>query len=247
MASDTPPAQPEQQQQQEPQDEGLSPEAIQFTNAFNAQRMTLAGFARCANQQELDVVRDGFYLGLARDLCPIEYDPVREQIVTDADVASSTKTKNAFETMIQSARKSPGWEAMVRAVLTKAAFVGSDLENIWQTLEQGRLRWLKAASLAHGIKMVLKEALEKDGKHTEGDVSDAMMVWIYAVALNMPGLEDAVKAWQGIVKMDRPDNPLSGYKPELWDPRKPEWRPLDIGVQEAAERGGSNLKDAWEA
>mmetsp|Transcript_14564 Transcript_14564/g.30978 ORF Transcript_14564/g.30978 Transcript_14564/m.30978 type:complete len:160 (+) Transcript_14564:88-567(+) len=44
-----------------------------FVRAFDKQRSTLAGFARCSNLEELHVVRDGFYLGMAKDLCPDEY------------------------------------------------------------------------------------------------------------------------------------------------------------------------------
>ena len=62
---------------------------IEFTNAFNAQRGTLAGFAKCANESELHVVRDGFYLGLGSDLCSAEYDPVKRAIVEDFRVAAA--------------------------------------------------------------------------------------------------------------------------------------------------------------
>ena len=40
-------------------------------------------------------------------------------------------------------------------------------------------------------------------------------------------------------------NPLKGYDADLWDCRKDEWRPLDVGVQKAAEGGGLSINDAW--
>jgi hypothetical protein len=50
-----------------------------------------------------------------------------------------------------------------------------------------------------------------------------------------------------IVNMEDKTNPLKNYDVDLWDCRHDEWRPLDLGVQEAAERGGSLFRDAWEA
>jgi hypothetical protein len=75
-----------------------------------------------------------------------------------------------------------------------------------------------------------------------------MMIWIYALCINIPDLESVANVWATrVVKMDNERNPLQGYKPELWDPRKDEWYPLDVGAQNAAEAGGTTLQDAWNA
>jgi hypothetical protein len=227
----------------------LTPDQIEFTNAFNNQRGTLAGFAKCANQEELDIVRDGFYLGLASDLCPKEYDPVSLHVVMDSKVAESVGTSEGFAETIQSARASEEWNELVQAVRQKANAVGSDLDDIWKTLEMGRLEWLGAATAAHGIKTLLKKGLEKDGtlEDSPGDVSDAKMIWIYGLCLNLPELKAAAITWAKVVGLPDPTKPLVGYNPTLWDPRKDEWRPLDLGAQAAAERGGSTLDEAWNA
>mmetsp|Transcript_20337 Transcript_20337/g.46134 ORF Transcript_20337/g.46134 Transcript_20337/m.46134 type:complete len:233 (-) Transcript_20337:684-1382(-) len=225
----------------------MTPEETSFTNAFNVQRPVLAGFSRCSDREELHVVRDGFYLGLASDLCPEEYDPVREQVVTDPSVAEATRTKDAFRRTVEAARRSEGkWDRLVEAVENKAAAVGSDLKDIWMTLENGRLEWLAAASSAHDIKTTLKDALENQkGGATEGDASDAKMIWMYALSLSVPSLGKEADAWRKAVGMEDSTRPLVGYKAELWDCRKDEWAPLDRGVQAAAERGGSSIEEAW--
>ena len=225
----------------------MTPDQISFTNAFNNQRVTLAGFAKCVNQEELDIVRDALYLGLAHDLQLPEYSPIQRQIVMDESVADTTGTTDGFSTLIHVARKLDEWPALINAVDQKAEAVGSDLKGIWKTLEQGRLEWLRALNGAHSIKTLLKQGLEKDAQHTEGDVSDAKMLYIYALSLNIPSLKEASQAWSQAVKMENATQPLVGYKPDLWDPRKDEWRQLDLGVQSAAERGGSSFSDAWDA
>jgi len=230
-------------------------------------------------------VRDAFYLGLASDLCPLEYDPVRYAIVTDDSVATSAmKTggggsgdyggpaaqKTALRRTVEAARKSPSWKDMVDAVKDRARAVGSDLDEIWMGLENGRLEWLAAASGAHKIKMTLRSALErktekeKEGKGkdsavgggddedvddapTEGDVSDAKMVWIYALCVSIPSLKEAAETWRRVVQMKDGTRPLVDYRAELWDCRRDEWRPLDLGAQAASERGGSTLEEAWKA
>mmetsp|Transcript_13092 Transcript_13092/g.19976 ORF Transcript_13092/g.19976 Transcript_13092/m.19976 type:complete len:228 (-) Transcript_13092:306-989(-) len=224
----------------------LTPDQIEFTNAFNLQRTTLAGFAKCQNQEELDIVRDAFYLGLARDLLPMEYQRVSAKVVTDSAVADTVGTSDSMANMIQSARTSPGWDDLIEAVHHKAAAVDSDLEGIWKTLEEGRLEWIKAVNGAHPIKELLKKTLaEKDSM--EGDVSDAKMIWIYGVSLNLKQLQEHAATWARVAKISNPTQPLIGYKEKLWDPRLDEWRPLDLGVQAAAERGGSTLEEAWNA
>ena len=137
------------------------------------------------------------------------------------------------------------------------------------------MKWLTAVSAAHPIKLLLQKALEDDNaQDSAGDVSDAMMVWIYSICVNLvlvssgtTGEADvtsndenenenidcmkiAVDQWVTTVNMTDKYNPLKGYQEELWDPRNEEWRPLDVGAQEVAERGysgGANLLQAWKA
>jgi hypothetical protein len=227
----------------------MTPDEIEFTNAFNRQRPTLAGFAHCKDLEELHVIRDALYLGLARDLCPTEYQAIANHIIMDEEVSKSVETADGFQQMVESARSSTEeWKTLVEAVQTKAQQVGSDLDGIWKTLEQGRMEWLRAVNAAHPLKVLLKEALEKDhAESSAGDVSDAMMVWIYALCININALLPAANEWAISVGMTDKRNPLKGYQTEKWDPRKDEWRPLDIGAQDAAERGGATLKEAWEA
>lgn len=226
----------------------LTKDEILFTNAFNNQRMTLAGFAKCNSEEELHIVRDGFFLGLASDLRIFEYNyDVRETIVTDADVAGACKTENAFRKTVEAARKSKEWSNMLKSLKATALSVGSDLDEIWMTLEKGRLEWLGAASSAHKIKELLKNALNNQcgGGAMDGDVSDAKMIWMYSLSLSIPDLDKEAEAWRRAVDMKDKNRPLVGYKPELWDCRKEEWAPLDVGVQKVAERGGSSIEEAW--
>ena len=166
------------------------------------------------------------------------------------------------------------WNDLLDAVHQKADRVGSDLHSIWKTLEDGRMKWLTAVSAAHPIKVLLQKALENDNaQDSAGDVSDAMMVWIYSICVNLvlvssetkgetvTSTDDenenenenndlmkiAVDQWVTTVNMTDKYNPLKGYQEELWDPRNEEWRGLDVGAQEAAERGGANLLEAWKA
>ena len=263
----------------------LTPDEIFFTNVFNAHRATLTGFAHCQSREELHIIRDGWLLALASDLCPAEYEPVRNRIVLDPKVAAggaaagagangadkeddgdkaddskesttdatATQASNsdggALARTVISARKSPAWDNLTRAVKAKAYEVGSDLDAIWNTLESGRMQWLEAASAAHPLKAMLQTGLENQcgGAPTEGDVSDAKMIWMYALSLNVPSLRAEREAWQKVVQMEDGTRPLVGYKAELWDARLPEWAPLDLGVQAAAEAGGSNIEKAWRA
>lgn len=227
-------------------DTNLTEDEVFFTNAFNAQRMTLAGFARCSSEEELHIIRDGFYLGLASDLQLDEYDPVREAVVTNESVAEAVKSSQSFQVTVEAARKSPRWDDLVKGVKAMATSVGSNLEDIWATLEKGRLEWLAAASAGHEIKTMLKSALDNQcGGATDGDISDAKMIWMYSLALSISSLSKEAEAWRTTVRMKDRNRPLAGYNAELWDPRKPEWEPLDRGVQAAAERGGSSIDDAW--
>lgn len=227
-------------------DTSLTPDEIFFANACNAQRPTLAGFARCSTREELHIVRDGFYLGLASDLNLDEYESVREAVVTNESVAEAAKSTKSFQTTVEAARKSPHWDDLTKAVKAMAASVGANVEVLWETLEKGRLEWLAAASAVHGIKTMLKSALDNQcGGAMDGDISDAMMIWMYSIARSIPSLSKEAEAWRIVVGMNDGTRPLVGYNAELWDPRKKEWAPLELGVQEAADRGGSSIPEAW--
>lgn len=229
----------------------LTSDQIEFTNAFNNQRITLAGFQSCSNREELHIVRDAFYLGLAKDLQLPEYEPVRKIIVIDEKVSETVGSSDGITQMITTARSCPddGWLQLVKAVKDKAESVDSDIDGIWNTLESSRLTWLQAASLAHSIKVLLKKGLEKDNAtNSAGDVSDAMMIWMYCLCLNLsPELQEAASTWANVTKLVDKAKPLVGYRPELWDPRKEEWRILDLGAQQAAEQAGTSITDAWNA
>ena len=87
------------------------------------------------------MVRDGFWLGLGKELCPQAYEPVKKQIVEDFRVAAAAGTAGGFAQTIESARSASGWDELVAAVFAEAGAVGSDLKAIWEGLETGRLDW----------------------------------------------------------------------------------------------------------
>ena len=219
---------------------------IAFTNAFNRQRGLLAGFAKCWSREELDVVRDGLYLGLASDLLPTVYNNVQEVIVATPSVAATRGTSAGFTTMIHVARTSPDWPALVDQVLQLAATVDCDMTGIWNTLQNGRMEWIQAINGAQPLKTLLQEMLRRDAATTSvGDVSDAKMIWMYALSLNIPSIRAEREAWAQTVQMKDPLRPLVQYQAPLWDARHEEWRALDVGVQRAAERGGSSVDEIW--
>ena len=222
----------------------LSVAEVQFTNAFNSHRTVLAGFAKASSRSELHQVRDGFFLGMASELCKEEYEPVKVAVIQSAAAAAAAGTASSFETVVEEARRSEGWMMMVESVRNKAAFVGTDLEAIWMGLETGRLEWLAAASASHGIKTTLRAAVEKGGGG-EGEESDAKMVWMYSLALSIPAMQLEAASWATAVGMSDKTAPLEGYDRDKWDSRRAAWRPLDVGVQEAAERGGEAIEEAW--
>ena len=229
----------------------MTPQEVSFTNAFNVNRQTLALFSKCASKDELHIVRDSFFLGMASQLCPQEYGSLRESMITDpvsfTSIASSLNTPKGLESMVTAARSSDGWESLLAALHSIATEVNSDLDGIWSTLENGRLEWLGALNSAHPLKVILKDALKKDSNRTEKDQMEAKMIYMYALSLSIPALEEPSKAWRGVVKMEDETNPMKNYNADLWDCMSDEWRPLDLGVQEAADRGGSSFNDAWEA
>ena len=327
-----------------------------FVRAFDKERSTLAGFARCFNLEELHVVRDGFYLGMAKDLCPDEYKRVLVMVLkrkfgsgngnentNDSDCydtgivpgENQGMLSMSFEEMVLAARvcdddneidndtdndnisnntntnesdeinnetttvnKTPDqnnnaavdvaaattkttstryWKDLLEALFRIAETVGSELESsVWKTLEDGRMNWLRAVSAAHPIKTILQKALALESKSETNDnnvnTSDAMMVWIYTICVHLTTttagaaaveeeddiattttttqllqLKRAVDDWVVAVDMTDRFQPLKNYQAELWDPRRDEWRPLDVGAQEAADRGGADLLEAWKA
>jgi len=95
--------------------------------------------------------------------------------------------------------------------------------------------------------MILKDALNADDNRTEKDEIDAKMIYMYALSLSIPAIQDASEAWRKVVNMTDKLNPLENYNLALWDCTRNEWRELDVGIQDAAERGGSSFSDAWDA
>ena len=222
-----------------------------FTDAFNKNRSVLAGFAKCENEEDLHVVRDGWYLGLAKNLSLPEYASVKKAVVEDMRVAMAAGTVGGFAQTINSARDSIGWHQMVAAVKAKALVVDSDLIGIWDGLESGRLEWITATKATHMLKMNLRIALDKDDA-MEGDVHDAKRIWIYALATTLPGdkIAQVVQLWSKTCKITSIYEPLVGYKPELWNPNLSKqhaktWQALELLVLDAAMRGGTDLEAAW--
>jgi hypothetical protein len=216
----------------------MAPDQTAFTDAVQHQRPTLsAGFSTYQSLEELHVVRDGVYLGFP------EYPVVQRNImVSDAQVAERVGTSVGFASRIHvTPRQSHGWHDWVDAVDAKAQAADSDPRGIWKTLGEGRLEWLQSISAAHTMKILLQKGLLED-------VNDAKMVWMYCLALNISLLQEAAETWAKIVvAMADSTKPLVGYTATLWDPRREEWRQLYLGVQAAAERGGSTLEEAWNA
>eukprot|EP00930_Biecheleria_cincta_P092246 TRINITY_DN82090_c0_g1_i1.p1 TRINITY_DN82090_c0_g1~~TRINITY_DN82090_c0_g1_i1.p1 ORF type:complete len:254 (-),score=65.84 TRINITY_DN82090_c0_g1_i1:35-796(-) len=231
--------------------DALEEAEIEFTNAFNENRHVLAGFAKCEKALDLACVRDGFHLGMARALNLESYTPVETHIIQDFSVAAAGAAGlDVFPVSVAAARRAPGWKAMVREVMQKAAIVGSDLDGIWKKLAVGRLEWLAATSATHQLKTTLRDSLKADADKDGGEVfdkdsNDAKMVWIYAMASQLPPCKEAAKTWESVAKISSPLQPLEGFTEELWDARRPEWADLDLAVQEAAERAGTSLDEAW--
>ena len=208
-------------------------------------RFTLV-HCRCASEAELHVVRDGFYLGLARTLGMREYKSVEKTIIEDERVGATAETEQGFQTMVEVARTADGWDRMIQRLLDFGESIGSDLPAIWGGLEQGRLQWLAALTAAHSLKSTLKTALAADAEATAGDISDSKMVWMYGLATVLPQCKELAEGWALAAEIEQPANPLKGYKEALWDPRREEWAGIDYGVQAAAEAGGTSLDESWE-
>lgn len=223
----------------------------EFTEAFNQCRPILAAFSKCEGAADLAVVRDGFHLNMARHLQLESYKSVEAYIMKDIRVAAAAAVGDVFPQTVASARQAPGWKDMVAAVMGTARVVGSDLAGIWRGLAVGRLEWLAATSATHALKSTLKTALENDGNSDsrgilEGDAKDAKMVWMYALASQLPPCKQLAESWAEAAHIAERLQPLEGFEAELWDPRKAEWEPLDLAVQAAAERGGTSLNEAWD-
>jgi len=226
----------------------LTPEQAEkvFVDAFNACKGTLAGFAKCQSIGELRTVQDAFTLALGSKLCPTEYDPVKLAIVTNIQVAAKAGSAGGFEQTIRAATTSEFWPALEAAVNAKAAAVGSDLGAIWAVLEQGRVRWLTARQATHVLKTSLKQAIAEGG-NVERDVLEAKMIWIYGLAFALPSCKALCDEWAGVCSITDKAQPLVGFVAEKWDPRVPAWAPLDRAVGQAAEDGGANLDEEWDA
>lgn len=212
----------------------LTEAQVDFTNAFNANRTVLAGFAKTQSEAELHCVRDGFYLGMAKALGLEEYDAVKKSIVGFG-----------FQQTIKSARAAIGWEGMVQSLMARAAAVGSDLKGIWGGLETGRLEWIVAIRSTHTLKYTLRTAVEGDKEKTDRDLLEAKMVWIFSLGTVLPACKEAAQAWGAVACVQNTERPLDGFKPEAWDPRRAEWAALDLAVQAAAERAGTTLEEEW--
>ena len=227
----------------------MTPDQIEFTNAFNNQRGLLAGFSKCWSRDELHLIRDGLYLGLASELLPGVYASVQANIITNPSVAMTRDTPAGFTTMIHVARScGPEWQALVDGVLELADRVDCNLPAIWKTLEDGRMEWLEAINGAEPLKSIVLEMLKRDSAASSvGDVNDAKMIWMYSLSCNIPALKAAREQWAETVKMKDPLRPLLKYQSQLWDARHENWRILDLGVQAAAERGGSSVDAVWAA
>jgi hypothetical protein len=231
----------------------LSAARAEFTAAFNKNRTTLAGFARCESLAELHAVRDAFHLGMASALCPAQHaqvlnSTVKAQIVQDLRAAAPG---GGLAQTIAAARKdAAAWDGMVAGVMAKARFVGSDLGAIWGRLETGRLEWIAAYRATRAIKTNLRAAMEAINPHrsTKADLKYSLMMWMYAMASVIPGdCRDSAVAWAAAVAMQDPRAPLKGFNPEKWNIQAAEWEPLDLALQAAADRGGTDLQAAWEA
>jgi len=219
---------------------------IRFTNAFNSQRPTLAKFATASSLTELHLIRDTFFLNMASDLCQVESNEVKSFIVEKFRTSTEAGFAPGFAHTIMFATASPDWGKMIAALNKLASDVGSDLNEIWMTLEKGRMEWLGALVSSHKIRVTLRKALEEGGG-TEDDSTDGLMVWIYALSLSIPALERERENWSNHVRMTDKNNPLKNYSEELWDPRIDLWRELELGVKAAADRGGGDILECWMA
>lgn len=215
-----------------------------FTQAFDANRGTLAAFAKCESEADLDCVRDGFFLGMGAKLFPEKYEPVQNSIIETEFVAEAAGTAGAFAAQMAAARLAPGWDTLVASVKAIAITVGSDLDEIWRGLETGRREWIRASTATHTLKHSLKDALQESGG-TDADQLECKMVWIYSIATMLPQTTAAAKAWGAHAGISDPTQPLAGFDSTKWDPRLPAWAPIDTGVQAGADRGGTTLDDAW--
>jgi hypothetical protein len=164
--------------------DNMTLEEISFTTAFNINRSTMALFLKCSSKDELHIVCDAFFLGMALLLCPKEYGSICESMIINPtlsnSIANSLNTPKGLEVTVTAARAAEEWEGLLAALHEVATRVKSDLDNLWSTLERGHLEWLSAISSAHLLKVILKDALKNDEKKTDKDVVDAKMIYMYA-------------------------------------------------------------------
>ena len=163
----------------------MTPEEISLTTAFNINRRTLALFSKCSSKDE-------------SLLCPEEYGSIRESMIIDPkspnSIANSLNTPKSLEVAVTAARAADEWEGLLAALHEVATGVNSDLDEIWLTLERGRLEWLFAINSAHPLKVILKDVLKNDEKRTEKDVVDSKMIYMYALSLSIPALQEISEA-----------------------------------------------------
>ena len=61
--------------------------------------------------------------------------------------------------------------------------------------------------------------LRSDSAPSPGDTSDALMVYIFSLALSVPRLAREVLAWAVHAEMPDKTQPLKGWQAEKWDAR----------------------------
>ena len=125
--------QPETKEHRRMSTGNMTPEEITFIDAFNLNRPTLALFSKCSTKDELYIVRDAFFLGMASQLCHNKYESVRMALITDPTafdaIAKSLNGPKGLETMVTEARASCGWKDLMDALHSAASAVGSDLDG----------------------------------------------------------------------------------------------------------------------
>ena len=143
-----------------------------FLGAFDGCKPVLAAFAQCENQKDLDTIRDGFMMCMAASVCEPEY-----RVVT-THVNSVHAGDRGFQETVDAARTSKGWGDLLACVHGDAATIGSDLNQVWSQLEQGRLGWLRARAATQDLKLNLQAAGRQAG---DTELNEAKMIWVYGL------------------------------------------------------------------
>ena len=140
----------------------------------------------------------------------------RYQPCYDAAIKSYTGTDDHLWFMVESARKSPRWNIMVRAIIYREESVGYNPGGSLATLKHRRLKCLSEVSKSYPIKVVTKEALDGNLGSTDGKISNSKMVWIYTLYLSVPSLVGVVKGCRRVLEMEGGGNTLKGCGVALW-------------------------------